>query len=70
MIMTIGFFLLVYYLIFLKQKIPVEASKDFHFFDENLDEYLSRSEESIPNLKADLKANHLGAWTHSGSFRY
>ena len=54
MLMTIVFFLLVYYLIFLKQKIPVEASKDFHFFDENLDEYLSRSEESIPNLKADL----------------
>ena len=54
MLITIGFFLLVYYLIFLKQKIPLEASKDFYFFDENLDEYLSRSEESIPNLKADL----------------
>ena len=54
MIMAIGIFILAYYLIVLKQKIPVEASKDFHFFDENLDEYLSRSEESIPNLKADL----------------
>jgi len=52
--MTIGFFLIVYYLIFLKQKIPVEASKEFHFFDENLDDYLSRSEESIPKLKEDL----------------
>ena len=51
---TIGFFLIVYYLIFLKQNIPIEASKEFHFFNENLDEYLSRAEESIPNLKADL----------------
>ena len=52
--MTIFFFLFVYYLVFLKLNIPVEPSNDFHFFDCNLDEYLSRSEESIPNLKADL----------------
>ena len=53
-IFTIVLFLIVYYLIFLKQKIPLDASKEFHFFDCNLDEYLSRSEESIPNLKSDL----------------
>ncbi len=53
-ILAIILFLLVYYLIFLKQKTPVEASKEFHFFDNNLDEYLFRSEENIPNLKADL----------------
>ena len=53
-ILTIVFYLIVYYLIFLKQEIPLDASKEFHFFNENLDEYLSRSEESIPNLKADV----------------
>ncbi|NCX91056.1 MAG: hypothetical protein EBX03_05445 [Rhodobacteraceae bacterium] len=49
------FFLTIYYLIFLKQKVPVEASKKFHLLGENLDEYLVRSEDSIPNLKKDLK---------------
>ena len=37
------------------QKVPVEASKKFHLLGENLDEYLVRSEDSIPNLKKDLK---------------
>ena len=37
------------------QKVPVEASKKFHLLGENLDEYLARSEDSIPNLKKDLK---------------
>jgi hypothetical protein len=35
--------------------VPVEASKKFHLLGENLDEYLVRSEDSIPNLKKDLK---------------
>ena len=34
---------------------PVEASKKFHLLSENLDDYLVRSEDSIPNLKKDLK---------------
>ena len=48
------FFLIIYYLIFLKQKVPVEASKKFHLLGENLDDYLVRLEDSIPNLKKDL----------------
>ena len=38
-----------------KQQIPVEASKEFHLFCDNLDDYILRSEENIPNLKRDLK---------------
>ena len=54
-ILVAAFFLFIRYIIIFKQKIPVEASKEFYLFCDNLDDYILRSEENIPNLKKDLK---------------
>ena len=47
----------------------MEASKKFHLLGENLDEYLVRSEDSIPNLKKYLnktrKVYHLTSKTQN-----
>ena len=50
-----AFFLSICCVRIFKQQIPVEASKEFHLFCDNLDDYILRSEENIPNLKNDLK---------------
>ena len=54
-ILVAAFFLSIYCMKIFKQQIPVEASKEFHLLCDNLDDYLLRSEENIPNLKKDLK---------------
>jgi len=54
-ILVAAFFLSIYCMKIFKQQIPVEASKEFHLLCDNLDDYLLRSEENIPNLKIDLK---------------
>ena len=54
-ILVAAFFLSIYCMKIFKQQIPVEASKEFHLFCDNLDDYILRSEENIPNLKRDLK---------------
>ena len=59
-ILVAAFFLSICCLRIFKQQIPVEASKEFHLFCDNLDDYILRSEENIPNLKRDLKKRFIG----------